>query len=350
MVVRQDLVDRPPVEQTMVGTPSTDPDALRYPSTYLQPQGEPPRPQAATTPTATKPEEVQAPGARVPAASPGSLPPAPPRPPRLDLPAGGQREPQPGMPPPASAARPSLAKKDIKRWFSTVQPPQGDILAPPFPDDPKEQAHQSKLFPKAVWERPADPYKVLYWDQTIQGQLYQDINSDIPGTFLIKVTEDVKDRWGHGHMLIPLDTVLLGRQDGQSAYNQERLPATVLAGIFPDGSSINWEGQTGDSMGAKGIPADVNNHWGRLLLGVGLQAILNLSVRGASGATGIGSYQQSLPQEAAQDVTRGLNQAGQKVLEQFQVRPTLTQKHGYPVTVSFTRNVSFMSSPVVAHQ
>ena len=61
---------------------------------------------------------------------------------------------------------------------------QGDVLTPPFPEekDPEGRGRQSTLFPQATWETPADPTKVLYADQVVQGLLMQSLKA----TFLAR--------------------------------------------------------------------------------------------------------------------------------------------------------------------
>jgi len=226
---------------------------------------------------------------------------------------------------------------------------QGDTLTPPLPIDPQEaQAQQSKLFPKAVWEKPENPYKVLYADQVVHGVLTTEISSDIPGIFRIKTTEPVMDRWGHGHEILPVDTAFLGRQQGQANFGQTRIPSQIYMAILPNGTAIQWQnGQAGDALGQAGISANVDNHYLKLFMGVGLQALLNVGTRVPFGSPGPGQVQQNLPQEFAQDASQGVNQAGQRILaQQFAVRPTLTQEFAYPVTISFADNVSFQTQAI----
>ena len=346
-----ELRERPPSEQTVVGTPSLPREDLRLPTSYQRlPLSQALPPVAPVRPTTTTPPMLGAPV--TPASTSQSLPPAPPPPaPPRGLP------PPPGMPPasqpqatPAPAPRPARPKEPPKRWFSAATPPQGDVMTPPLPEDPKEaeaKAADSKLFPKAVWETPADPYKVLYADQVVQGQLMTNLDSDIPGTVRVKTTEAVMDRWGHGQVIIPLDTTFLGKQEGMTGYGQRLIPAQITMAIFPNGTAIRWnQGQAGDAMGSTGIPANVDNHYGKLLLGVGLQALLSVGVRAPFGNTT--SFNPTLPQEFAQEATQGVNQAGQNAIrQQFSVRPTLTQEQGFPVTLSFAENISFATKPIL---
>jgi type IV secretory pathway VirB10-like protein len=275
-----------------------------------------------------------------------AIPPRPSPPPPLQPPPV-LVEPSGSRAPTATTAKPS---DDPRNWLKRVVASRGDIAAPPFPEDPKTKDQPSKLFPKATWEKPKDPYKILYADQVVQGQLTQNISSDFPGTVRIKVTQAVEDRWGHGHVLVPIDTTFIGQQQGATNFGQTRLPVQITQAIFPDGTAVQWQkGQVGDAMGANGIPADVDNHYGKLLLGVGLQALLSIGVRAPFGSTQ--GFQQNLPQEFAQDASQGVNQAGQRIIQQqFSVKPTLSQEHGFPVTISFLENVSFQTEAILVKQ
>jgi len=349
--------ERPPSEQTIVGAPAPPSEDLRLPTSYARVPVTPPPPPAATVRESTKtPGPMPAPAR--PTTSEGPLPglpapPAPPGPPPTLPPPGALG----GLPRPAvpqgqgPVVRGQTPQAPPERWFSDAKPPTGTVLQPPIPLDAREREQaeaQSKLFPKAVWETPADPYRVLYMDQLVQAQLYTNINSDFPGTVQLKATEAVMDRWGHGHVIIPVDTTFIGQQQGQATYGQARLPVSITHAILPNGTTIKWaKSQAGDAMGASAIPAEVDNHYGKLILGVALQAVLNIGVRVPFGNPGAGQFQPNLGQEFAQEAAQGVNQAGQRFLSQFQVRPTLTQYHGYPVTINFSENVSFMTKPDV---
>lgn len=344
-MINRDLRDRPPGEQVALA-PSTPASDLRYPEGFTQP---PPTP--ASPPVTTVLTQPGAPPQSGTPPAPGTIsyPPPPAQPPPLqppNIPAPGAQRSVQVQQSVAVQGQPKGAEKP-KRWFSTPTPPQGDILQPPLPHDPKEdEQQQSKLFPKAVWEKPANRYRVLYADQIVKVQVAQDINSDFPGVYRLKVTEAVEDRWGQGHVIVPVDTTFMAKQQGQSNFGQTRIPSQVYMGIFPDGTAVSWNtGQVGDEMGASGLPANVDNHYAKLFLGVGLQALLNVGTRLPFGSPS--GFQQNLPQEFAQDATQGMSQAGQRIItQQFQVRPTLTQETGYPATIQFLENVSFQTQPV----
>ena len=109
---------------------------------------------------------------------------------------------------------------------------------------------------------------------------------------------------------------------------------------------MELDGQIGTSRGAAGLTGKIDNHMDKVLLGTVLTALLNIGVRVPFGNTE--SYNPSLPQEFSRDFAQGLSQAGQAVIQrQLNVNPTLTQTHGYAVSVAFNRNISFMSDPIM---
>ena len=339
----------------------------------------PPQPAPSGTAAAATPDVSPAPGDRpksaLPPRQPRVVPEPPTRPTTVTLPDEEAARGQPGRP--AAAPAPTQEKPDAWRWFSVPRKPKDNVLRPPLADEDGEfqtvaatppepgaggpgsgapprgtrprGGRQSRLFPQAVWETPADRYKILYADQLVPCQLTTNINSDFPGLVLCKVTQAVEDRWGHGHVIIPLDTVLIGVQQGQPEFGQQRLPVGIGMAIFPDGTAATWEkGQLGDAMGAASVPMDVDNHYAKLFAGVLISAVLQVGVRAPFGSTT--SFNPSLPQEFAQQAASGINQAAQRILQQFIVRPTLTQEQGFPVTAQFGQNLSFQTKAVVVRK
>ena len=192
---------------------------------------------------------------------------------------------------------------------------QGDVLTPPFPEekDAEGRGRQSALFPQAIWETPADPTKVLYADQVVQGLLMQSLNSDIPGTVRVKATETVYDRFCRARCSSRWIPPSWGARRGKPQYGEERVPVTITMAILPNGTAIQWKsGQAGDAAGAAGIPAKVNNHYGSVILGAGLSALLNIGTRAPFGSTA--NFQQNLPQEFAQDTAQSLGQSAQGIV------------------------------------
>ena len=347
----REVRDRPLSEQVITETRMATPDDLRLPSTYAR-QALPPAPDA----TSTVPREPT-PGIERVSYQPSSngyagvpktdtVTTRPPEDKRDVVKTAALAQTQ------TVATQPPAEKKGPKRWFSREQPMQGDVLTPPFPEekDPEGRGRQSTLFPQATWETPADPTKVLYADQVVQGLLMHNLNSDIPGTVRIKATETTYDRFGQGKVLIPADTTFLGRQEGKPQYGDERVPVVITMAILPNGTAIQWKsGQAGDAAGATGIPGKVNNHYGSVILGAGLSALLSVGTRAPFGSTS--NFQQSLPQEFAQDAAQSMGNSAQRIVErELSLSPTITAKYATPITLQFGENVSFQTKPITVHK
>ena len=297
------------------------------------------------------------PAAQAASATPGQgrntgSPPAAPGPPaRLPPPgSGGQPGQGTGRTQPQTTAEKAPSpdgKEKRKPWLS--QKSSAAIDKPPFPVEDEKRDKESKahgLFPQAVWATPKHPERVLYQDQLVHGVLLADFNSDTPGTMLVLVTQQVEDRWGQGAVLIPQYAVLVGKPQGALTYGKSTLQVPITSGIWPDGTAVELDGQIGTSRGAAGLTGKIDNHMDKVLVGTVLTALLNIGVRVPFGNTE--SYNPSLPQEFSRDFAQGLSQAGQAVIQrQLNVNPTLTQTHGYAVSVAFNRNISFMSQPIM---
>jgi type IV secretion system protein VirB10 len=93
-----------------------------------------------------------------------------------------------------------------------------------------------------------------------------------------------------------------------------------------------------DIQGAAGIEADVDNHWGAVIGGSLLSAVLSI---GASSSMGNQEgFAPTIAQNAAHGAGTSINQAGQRIVSRELMRkPTLTTKILEGVTVMFTKNL-----------
>src|SRR5262249_31754135 len=155
---------------------------------------------------------------------PMPTPPAPPtpvRPPPMQTVSRPQTPPQPPKPPS------KWLFAEVKNGNGVQEPPvpvpKDDSEGQPgTPGQPGTAAQRAAgLFPQAVVGTPADPTKVLYRSQVINGILQHDVHSDQPGLMRILVTEEVQDRFGQGRTLVPQYTILLGTTE-KVAYGQSR--------------------------------------------------------------------------------------------------------------------------------
>jgi type IV secretion system protein TrbI len=179
------------------------------------------------------------------------------------------------------------------------------------------------------------------WD--IPAVLEQGVNSDLPGETRALVREDVYDTASGKYLLIPQGSRLVGRYNSQVGYGQSGLQVTWERIIFPDASSIDLNGMSGeDTAGRTGFRDKVDNHYKRLL-GFGLltsvfaaalqisqnhnSSVLTYPSNGEVAAGAVGQQMATLGTEVTR---RNLN-----------VQPTIKIETGYRFNVRVNRDLAF---------
>src|SRR5690606_4236864 len=100
--------------------------------------------------------------------------------------------------------------------------------------------------------------------------------TDLPGQICAQVTQNVYDKVTGKHLLIPQYTEIIGNYDSRVAMGQQRILVAWQKLQFPDGSHLNIEGMPGaDASGAAGFDADVDNHYGKVLLTLGMASVFS---------------------------------------------------------------------------
>jgi type IV secretion system protein VirB10 len=251
---------------------------------------------------------------------------------------------------PQPAQKPEPPKRN--NWLFAKVSQQGSVQEPPFPL-PKEQeeggqGRSSKLFPRAQWERPDDPTRVIYRSQVLNGILQNSIDSSNPGLVRILLTEQVEDRFGQGRVLLPQYTVLLGQQDGKVVFGQKRVAIQIEAAELVDGTVLSFQKPTkvGDQLGANAVPGTVDNRWGNVILSAGISALLSIGSRIPAGNQE--GFAPTLGQDVSQDLSRSLNQSGQQIVKrELDVSPIITIPYGTPVTIQLGENINLMTPPTL---
>ncbi|MFN7611375.1 MAG: TrbI/VirB10 family protein [bacterium] len=179
------------------------------------------------------------------------------------------------------------------------------------------------------------------WD--IPATLEQALNSDLPGEIKALVRENVYDTATGRHLLIPQGSRLVGAYDSRVSYGQNGLQVAWSRIIYPDASSINLEGMSGqDAKGYSGFRYDVDNHY-RRLLGFGLltslfSASFQLSQSRRGGILGY----PSATEVTGSAVGRELSQLGADVTRRnLNVQPTIKVPIGYRFNVRVNRDIVF---------
>lgn len=152
-----------------------------------------------------------------------------------------------------------------------------------YPDDQNYQAQKKEFlksdnakdnYNKYSEQEIFSPYEVKA-GSIIPGILLTGINSDLPGTILGTVREDVYDSVSGNYLLIPKGTKIKGTYDSGISYGQTRILVVWQRLIFPDGKSLNLDKFSGvDMSGFAGMTGKVNNHTYELFKTVVLSSVL----------------------------------------------------------------------------
>jgi type IV secretion system protein VirB10 len=169
----------------------------------------------------------------------------------------------------------------------------------------------------------------------IRASLLTAVNSDLPGTAVAQVTEDVRDSLTGDAVLIPRGTRLIGRYGSEVGAFQSRAEVRWTRMVFPNGrEELLSDLPAADPSGAVGLEDEVDRHTGRLvragllssLLGVGSE----LAVAGDGGTT-------QAVRQALQGTT---NATGQTLVQRgATAEPTLRIRPGFAFVVVTERTL-----------
>lgn len=177
---------------------------------------------------------------------------------------------------------------------------------------------------------------ILAAGTVIPASLITGLNSDLPGSVVAQVTENVRDSATGTMVLIPQGARLIGRYGDAVKFGQRRALLVWTRIIFPDGSSLALDKLPAtDSSGYAGLEDRVDSHPWTLIKGVVLSTLL-----GMTSELSIGGERSGLARairEAAQ--LNGSRAGNQLVARSLDVEPTLTIRPGWPVRALLTEDL-----------
>ena len=176
---------------------------------------------------------------------------------------------------------------------------------------------------------PASPWQVMA-GSVIAASLITGLNSDLPGTVVAQVTENVFDTVTGRILLIPQGSRLIGSYDSVVAFGQSRALLVWQRIILPDGASIQLDNLPAtDAAGYAGLSDKVDFHTWRLLKGVALSTLLGVGTE-----LSLGDDESDLVRAVRQSTQQAASQAGQQIVaKQLDVQPTLRVRPGWPLRV-----------------
>jgi type IV secretion system protein VirB10 len=179
------------------------------------------------------------------------------------------------------------------------------------------------------------PYTIMA-GSIIPASLITGLNSDLPGSTIAQVTENVYDTVTGEHLLIPQGTRLFGKYDSVVAFGQKRALVVWTRLILPNGDSIVIANLPAtDVAGYAGLEDEVDFHTWQLLKGIGLATLLGVGTQ-----LSLGNDEGDLVKALRESIQQTTNRAGQRLIErELDVQPTITVRPGWPLRVIVSKDL-----------
>ena len=240
-------------------------------------------------------------------------------------------------PRPSADAAPALATANEQPFDLGLAPPRVPFGAE-RDEDPNRQIRKLDFLderslsdtdnPHRI-EDPATPFEVMA-GTVIPASLITGVNSDLPGTVIAQVTQNVYDTVTGHYVLIPQGARLIGRYDSVIAFGQSRALLVWSRIIYPDGASIEIDTMpASDVAGYAGLADKVDFHTFRLLKGVVLSTLLGVGTE-----LSFDDAESDIVAALRESAQTAANQAGQKIVQRnLDIQPTIKIRPGWPLRV-----------------
>lgn len=200
-----------------------------------------------------------------------------------------------------------------------------------------KQAMNSDTLSPTVLVPSVSPYSVLA-GTVIPGVLVTGLNSDLPGTVIGQVAQNVYDSAEGKYLLIPQGTRLIGIYDSNTAYAQTRGCVIWQRMILPNGDSMILPNFTGsDSEGYSGFKDKVRSHYARVVWSALLGAAV---IGGVAAATDTEDGDSTFKEEAGAEVNSNISSAVNKVVDKnLNIAPTVIIRPGYKFNIIIDKDL-----------
>ena len=181
----------------------------------------------------------------------------------------------------------------------------------------------------------------------IPGVLLSGVNSEVPGTIIAQVAQDVYDNATGSDLLIPQGARLIGSYSSNVQYGQSRLFVVWQRIVFPDGRALDIGAEPGtDSAGYAGFKDRVDSHWVQIFGSAVLMSAISAGISYSQDRyqQGNGNYYAppSFSDELSQAVGQQFGQAAAKLLEKnLDIAPTLKIRPGYRFSILLIKDFVF---------
>jgi type IV secretory pathway VirB10-like protein len=184
------------------------------------------------------------------------------------------------------------------------------------------------------------PYEVKA-GTVIPSLMLSGINSDLPGQLVAQVVQNVYDSATGKYLLIPQGAKLFGSYDHGVVLGQRRVLIVWNRIIYPDSSSLDLEGMSGqDQSGYAGFKDRMNNHVWPAFQQALLLSTLTAGVQLSQPRAQKGDYSYSSQQVVAGAMGMQLNQLGMSSYQgRSNLAPTISIRPGYRFNVIVNKDM-----------
>lgn len=252
----------------------------------------------------------------------------------------------------ASASGPS----DEPAGTSRYDVPNGQLTAPTthiaLPKQRTRSSHPGRSFLSRMAKEaghgygpqasilPPLPGAVLYPGAVIPATTITAVNTQLPGSVIAQVTDNVYGR--NGRVAVPAGSRLVGKYDTSVQNGQTRVLVAFSRVIFPGGRElVLGNALSAGKHGTAGTPADVHNHFFTMLGASLLVALLDQGVSAAGPSQNVTSPTGATYSSPGQAGAQVFADSASKVLSPYMdVRPTAVIPSGTSINVLVNKTVT----------
>lgn len=167
----------------------------------------------------------------------------------------------------------------------------------------------------------------------IHAILLSEINTDLPGPILARVSNNIWDSKTGQTLLIPQNSKLIGEYSSSIGHGQRRAQIAWTRIIYPNQQSVALGSMVGvDKKGTSGTAGKVDNHYDKVALALLMTTTLNASVRMTQGK--YDSKNASLGQDVGNSLAEETTRIGSRMADQMlSIKPTITVPIGERLNV-----------------
>lgn len=174
----------------------------------------------------------------------------------------------------------------------------------------------------------------------IPATLITGINSDLPGSTLAQVSQNIYDTATGRYLLIPQGTKLVGEYKSNVLYGQERVLTAWTKLIFPNGDTLNLEGMNGTSQdGYSGFTDEVDNHYFRIFGSAFLMSSITAGIALSDKSSSSGEKETSADKAMSQAIEQMSTVSSEMIRKNMNISPTLKIRSGYKFNIFVTKDI-----------